>query len=153
MANKLFIMFGVLLLIKRDLFTFSSGAEAFHLKSWNEYTKKLCNHHFYRFHTPPGEAMFLIMAFLEQITYLRYRSSLCVNQRVRNQSNEFTENNFPIWIFKVQKSNKNKWQNECFQLWHTNNMIQMFYLRHNFTFFFLPKLRTCRRKHMWDTIS
>ena len=109
MANKLFIMFGVLLLIKRDLFTFSSGAEAFHLKSWNEYTKKLCNHHFYRFHTPPGEAMFLIMAFLEQITYLRYRSSLCVNQRVRNQSNEFTENNFPIWIFKVQKSNKNKW--------------------------------------------
>ena len=130
MANKLFIMFGVLLLIKRDLFTLSSGAEAFHLKSWNEYTKKLCNHHFYRFHTPPGEAMFLIMAFLEQITYLRYRSSLCVNQRVRNQSNEFTENDFTIWIFKAQKSNV---LDICL-VWRTNNMMQMFYLGHNFKF-------------------
>ena len=58
MADKLFVMIGVLLLIKRDLFTFSSGAEAFYLKSWNKYTKKLCNHHFHRFHIPPGERCF-----------------------------------------------------------------------------------------------
>ena len=58
MADKLFVMIGVLLLIKWDLFTFSSGAEALYLKSWNEYTKKLCNHHSYRFHTPPGEQCF-----------------------------------------------------------------------------------------------
>ena len=32
MANKLFVMIGVLLLIKRDLFTFSSGAVALYLK-------------------------------------------------------------------------------------------------------------------------
>ena len=30
MADKLFVMFGVLLLNERDLFTFSSEAEAFH---------------------------------------------------------------------------------------------------------------------------
>ena len=58
MADKLFVMIGVLLLIKRDLFTFSSGAEALYLKSWNKHTKKLCNHHSYRFHTPPGERCF-----------------------------------------------------------------------------------------------
>ena len=58
MADKLFVMIGVLLLIKRDLFTFSSGAEALYLKSWNKCTKKLCNHHSYRFHTPPGERCF-----------------------------------------------------------------------------------------------
>ena len=58
MADKLFVMIGVLLLTKWDLFTFSSGAEALYLKSWNEYTKKLCNHHSYRFHTPPGERCF-----------------------------------------------------------------------------------------------
>ena len=58
MADKLFVMIGVLLLIERDLFAFSSGAEAFHLKSCNKYTKKLCNHHFYRFHIPPGERCF-----------------------------------------------------------------------------------------------
>ena len=40
------------------IFTFSSGAVALYLKSWNEYTKKLCNHHSYRFHTPPGERCF-----------------------------------------------------------------------------------------------
>ena len=40
MAYKLFVMFGVLLLNERDLFTFSSEAEPFQLKSWNEYTKK-----------------------------------------------------------------------------------------------------------------
>ena len=51
MADKLFVMIGVLLLIKRDLFTFSSGAVALYLKSWNEYTKKLCNHHSCHFHT------------------------------------------------------------------------------------------------------
>ena len=33
MAYKLFVMFGVLLLNERDLFTFSSEAEPFHLKS------------------------------------------------------------------------------------------------------------------------
>ena len=33
MADKLFVMFGVLLLNERDLFTFSSEAEPLHLKS------------------------------------------------------------------------------------------------------------------------
>ena len=33
MADKLFVMIGVLLLIKRDLFTFSSGAKAFTWKA------------------------------------------------------------------------------------------------------------------------
>ena len=33
MADKLFVMFGVLLLNERDLFTFSSEAEPFQLKS------------------------------------------------------------------------------------------------------------------------
>ena len=32
MADKLFVMFGVLLLNERDLFTFSSEAEPFYLK-------------------------------------------------------------------------------------------------------------------------
>ena len=67
MADKLSVMIGVLLLIKRDLFTFSSRAVALSLKSWNEYTKKLCNHHFYRFHTPTGETIFLIMSFLSRL--------------------------------------------------------------------------------------
>ena len=104
MADKLFVMFGVLLFNERDLFMFSSEAEAFHLKSWNEYPKKPCNHHFYRFHTPLVSHNVLP----EQITYLRHRPSLCVNQRVRNQANGFTGNNFSICIFKVRKSNKNK---------------------------------------------
>ena len=58
MANKLFVTIGVMLLNKRDLFTFFSGTVALYLKNWNNYTKKLCNHHFYRFHTPPGEQCF-----------------------------------------------------------------------------------------------
>ena len=33
MADKFFVMFGVLLLNERDLFTFSSEAESFYLKS------------------------------------------------------------------------------------------------------------------------
>ena len=67
MADKLFVMIGVLLLIKRYLFAFSSGAVALYLKSWNEYTKKLCNHHSDRFHPPAGETMFLIMSFLSRL--------------------------------------------------------------------------------------
>ena len=67
MANKLFVMIGVLLLIKRDLFTFSSGAVALYLKSWNEYTKKLCNHYSYRFHPPAEGTMFLIISFLSRL--------------------------------------------------------------------------------------
>ena len=58
MANKLFVTIGVMLLNKRDLFTFFSGTVALYLKNWNNYTKKLCNHHSYRFHTPPGEQCF-----------------------------------------------------------------------------------------------
>ena len=85
MADKLFVMIGVLLLIKRDLFTFSSGAEAFHLKSWNKYTKKLCNHHFIVFTSRRGNDV-SHNVLLKHIARLRYRPSLCVNQRERNQS-------------------------------------------------------------------
>ena len=85
MADKLFVMIGVLLLIKRDLFTFSSGVVALYLKSWNKYTKKLCNYHS---HTPLLRDYVSHNVVLVQITKLRYRPSLCVNQRARYQSTE-----------------------------------------------------------------
>ena len=67
MADKLFIMMGALSLIKRDLFTFSSGAVAPNLKSWQEYAKKLCNHHFIVFTPHLGKRCFSSWAFIIQV--------------------------------------------------------------------------------------
>ena len=101
MVDKLLVMTGVSLLNERDLFTFSSKAVAPFLKNWNEYTKRLRNHHFIIF-TPHLRND--VSHNVQWADYLVKISpiSMCQSTFNKNQSNEFKENNFTIWIFKAQ---------------------------------------------------
>ena len=97
---------------------------------------------------------------LEQITNLRYRPSLCVNQLVRNQSNKFTEINSQDEYSRFGKVTKTSVKidvRDIFPLWRAKNLMQMFNIRPPHTDitlnFLLSKLRTCCLKHTWDNLS
>ena len=99
---------------------------------------------------------------LEQITQLKYRPSLCVNQRARNQSNEsqkITSQYEYSRLGKVTKTSVKIDVRDIFRLWRAKNLMQMFNIRPPPTHtditlnFLLSKLRTCCLKHTWDNLG